>query len=205
MIDLRLANHWRRIWPSSLVGVGLVEADRARRPAIGKGEAIEIVEQARARSAVGKPMTVSVRRCALPSRGSSPPVSGSSTRMASRCIGVSGTRTRWRRVEIAGMQIGRASRRHRASRTLGHEAFEQAPAPDRCGRRSRRGVRAPVRVSCGSALVEPAFGAAASSARRQPEERQEIRGSRNARPLPRTARGARHRPDGGGSGNRLCG
>jgi len=47
MIDLRLANHWRRILASSLVRVGLVEADRARRQVAGKGEPIEIVEQAR--------------------------------------------------------------------------------------------------------------------------------------------------------------
>ena len=38
--------------------------------------------------------------CWLPSRGSSPPASGSSTSSASRCIGTSGTRTRWRLVEM---------------------------------------------------------------------------------------------------------
>ena len=46
MIDLRFANHWRQILPSSLVRVGLVEAEGARRPAIVEGEAIKIVEQA---------------------------------------------------------------------------------------------------------------------------------------------------------------
>ncbi|MBV8507548.1 MAG: maturase [Alphaproteobacteria bacterium] len=48
----------------------------------------------------GNPVTVSVRRLARPRRGSSPPVSSSSGRIASRCIGTSGTRTRCRRVEM---------------------------------------------------------------------------------------------------------
>ena len=43
---------------------------------------------------------------ALPSRGSRPPVSGWSASSASRYIGVSGTRTRWRLVEIGRVQIG---------------------------------------------------------------------------------------------------
>ena len=100
MIDLRLANHCRRMLGEQPGRVGLVEADRPGGPAIGEGEPIELVEQIPGQVAVGKPMIVRVRRCALPSRGSSPPVSGSSARSASRCIGVSGTRTRWRRVEI---------------------------------------------------------------------------------------------------------
>ena len=45
-IDLRLANHCRRILVSSFGGVGLVEHDRAGRPAIGKGEPVELVEDA---------------------------------------------------------------------------------------------------------------------------------------------------------------
>ena len=79
--------------------VGLVHADRPRRPAIGEGEAIELIEQAgpglrrEAHDGEGAQMRV-------PRRGSSPPVTSSSTRMASRCIGVSGTLTRWRRVEM---------------------------------------------------------------------------------------------------------
>ena len=36
----------------------------------------------------------------MPRRGSRPPTSGWSARSTSRCIGVSGTRTRWRLVEI---------------------------------------------------------------------------------------------------------
>ena len=47
MIDLRLANHCRRMLAEHLGRVGLVEADRARRPAIGEGEPVELVEQAR--------------------------------------------------------------------------------------------------------------------------------------------------------------
>ena len=47
MIDLRLANHWRRMlgrapWMASV----LSRQDRARRPAIGKGQPVQIVEQA---------------------------------------------------------------------------------------------------------------------------------------------------------------
>ena len=79
--------------------VGLVEADRARRPAIGKGEPVEIVEQARPGL---RRETHDGERAQM--RAAEPRLEATGqilvdTRMASRCIGVSGTRTRWRRVE----------------------------------------------------------------------------------------------------------
>ena len=50
--------------------------------------------------ALGKPSTVSTRRCWSPSLGSMPPRNGVSHRMASRCAGTGGTAIGWRRLEM---------------------------------------------------------------------------------------------------------
>jgi hypothetical protein len=55
--------------------VGLVEQDRARRPAIGKGEPVHLVEQA-GRGRGRKAGDGQDAQMLSPRRGSSPPVSG---------------------------------------------------------------------------------------------------------------------------------
>ena len=98
-IDLRLANHCRRIFVEQPGRVGLVETDRAGRPAIGKGQPVQVVEEAgpglRREAHDGERAQMCAAEPRLEAAGQRPRRPG----CASRYIGVSGTRTRWRRVE----------------------------------------------------------------------------------------------------------
>ena len=173
MIDLRLANHCRRMLAQQPRRLGLVEADRARGPAIGKGEPLSS-RGCPGQVAVGKPMTVRMRRCALPSRGSRPPVSGSSARMRvemHRRLGHADALTPWSRSSDADRSRVSASSSHAA---LGHEVLDKLQARDRSGRRSRLRSSAPIRGLAGSPLVEPALRRGGLFGRRQPEEGQVV-------------------------------
>src|SRR5258708_25782426 len=99
LIDFLFANHWRRILVSSLVAsilssmIARVDQryEKARRFKSSRIPGVVVL---------GKPTIVRTRRLAEPNIGSSPPVSGWSANNASMYMGISGTRTRLRLVEI---------------------------------------------------------------------------------------------------------
>ena len=171
MIDLRLANHCRRMRPSSLGRVGLVEADGARRPAIGEGEPVEIVEQAgpglrrkahdgeRAQMRAAKPRLEAAGQVLVDQDGVE----------MHRRLGHAHALAAGR---DAGMQVGQRLGVIEPF-GLGHEAFDQREhavgAVDEAGE-----GRAPVGAVASPVLVEPGFGARGILGRRQPEQRQEI-------------------------------
>src|ERR1700757_2230738 len=99
-------------------------------------------------------MIVSVRSCARPSRGSRPPVRSSSTRMASRYIGVSGTRTRWWRGPEDTKEYGGSSPPVTEPVGFGHEAFDQREDSVRAVDKTVQNG-APVRGALRPILVEP--------------------------------------------------
>ena len=171
MIDLRLANHWRRMRAEHLGRVGLVEADRARRPAIGKGEPVELVEQARP----------GLRRKAhdgerAQMRAAEPRLEPAGEVLVDQ-DGVEMHRRLGHAHALApgrdaGMQIGQRLGIIEPF-GFGHEAFDQRQHPvgavDEAGER-----RAPIGAVRRAALVEPGLGARGVLGRRQPEQRQEI-------------------------------
>ena len=171
MIDLRLANHCRRMRPSTLVGVGLVEADRARRPAIGEGEAIELVEQAgpglRREAHDGERAQMRAAEPRLEAAGELL-VDQDGVEMHRR-LGHAHALAPGR---DAGMQVGQRLAVIEPA-GLGHEALDQREhaigAIDEAGKRV-----APIRRPSRAALIEPGLGARGVLGRRQPDEGQEV-------------------------------
>ena len=151
--------------------VGLVEADGARRPAIGKGEPVEIVEQAgpglrreahdgeRAQMRAAEPRLEAAGQILVDQDGVE----------IHRRLGHAHALAAGR---DAGMQVGQRLAVIEPL-GLGHEAFDQREhavgAIDEAVER-----RAPVGAVVGAVLIEPGLGAGGVVGRRQPEQRQEI-------------------------------
>ena len=154
-----------------LGGVGLVEADRARRPAIGEGEPVQIVEQARP----------GLRREAHHGQGAE--VGAAETRFEpARQLLVCEDRVevhrRLRHAHAlmpggdAGMQVGQRLRVIEPF-GFGHEALDEREDPVGAIDEARE-KGAPVGASARQPLVKPAFGARRLVGRRQPQQGQEI-------------------------------
>ena len=172
--------------------VGLVEADRARRPAIGEGEPVEIVEQARPglrrETHDGQRAQMGAAEPRLEPAGQ---VLVDQDRVeVHRRLGHAHALAPGR---DAGMQVGQRLGIIEPV-GFGHEALDQREHPvgavDEAGER-----RAPVGAVARPALVEPGLGACGVVGRRQPEQGQEISALEMRTLLPRTAPGARHRRD----------
>ena len=188
---LRLANHCRRILAEQLGRVGLVEADGARRPAIGKGEPVEVVEQAgpglrreahdgeRAQMRAAKPRFEAAGQVLVDQDGVE----------IHRRLGHAHALAPRRN---AGMQVGQRLAVIEPSASGIKPSISastrsvRSTKPASAARQSAPVVRA--------ALIEPGLGARRIVGRRQPEQASGNSGSRNARLPPRTARAVRRRP-----------
>ena len=157
------AEHLRRI--------RLVETDRARRPAIGKGEPVEIVEQARP----------GLRREAHDGEGAQMRAAEPRLEAAGQIlVDQDGVEMHRRLGHAHALAAGRNAGMQVGQRLgiieplgLGHEAFDQREHPvgavDESGQR-----RAPIGAILRAVLIEPGLGAGGVIGRRQPEQRQEI-------------------------------
>jgi hypothetical protein len=154
-----------------LGGIDLVEADRARRPAIGKGEPVELVEQARPglRREAHHGQCAQVRAPEPRLQPAGQILVGEDRVEMHRRFGDAHALTPRR---DAGMQVG-----ERLGIVeplgLGHEAFDQREHAVGAIDEARQ-ARAPIGALARVSLIEPSLGACGIVGRRQPEQRQEI-------------------------------